>query len=221
MIDYLEFPDLIRLLQGAKKAHVARHTASPKKSLRMEAMIGLMAYCGLRLHELLSLTLSMVLRQDVILRVIYLPAEITKYKHPREVFVPDPLHEILTRYLWMRLKMKIDSPLLFPSIKGTKLEPTTIRKALALISFRVLQRRVNPHALRHTFGTLLARSAPIRVVQEAMGHSQLSSTMIYTHVTRPDIQKAVGEAFNTPPIVSEPAAPSMKDFVQKAFEPMP
>jgi len=181
-------------------------------------MIAMMAYTGIRSMELLALRLDAVLRGDVILRSIELPAETTKTKKGRELYVPQPLRDILLNYLWERTKAKIDSPFLFYGPQGGPLTRSALEKAVTSMGKRVLDRRLYPHALRHTFGTLLARSAPIRVVQEALGHKSLSSTMIYTHVSRPDIQKAVDSCFDLHPAPVETLDPVRKEAVDKAFQ---
>ena len=55
-----------------------------------------------------------------------------------------------------------------------------------------IEKRVTPHTLRHTFATdLLKETGNIRMVQKALGHAQLSSTMIYTHITDADLEEAL------------------------------
>ena len=52
--------------------------------------------------------------------------------------------------------------------------------------------RVSPHTLRHTFATRLYReTSTIRMVQKALGHSDLSTTMIYTHVVEEELKRAM------------------------------
>lgn len=207
MLNYLEYPELIQLLEAAK-------IRSPK----FEAMLALMAYTGLRLNEALSLPLAHVLQDGKLRKQFYVLASSNKPKKSREAFIPAPLADILERYLFYRGRIKIPSDLLFPSPRGTKMSFTAVEKRVKNLGLKILGRRVTPHSLRHTFGTLLARTAPIRVVQEALGHLQLSSTQIYTHVTRQDIERAVGVAFDpTPPKPIEVASP-LKKAVTEAFE---
>jgi integrase/recombinase XerC len=78
---------------------------------------------------------------------------------------------------------------LFVNRYGGRLPPRSIQKILAKYA-RTIDKRVHPHMLRHTFAThLLDGGADLRVVQELLGHAQLSSTQIYTHVTQSQARK--------------------------------
>lgn len=72
--------------------------------------------------------------------------------------------------------------------------PLKVRQARNIISSagrKAIGRPINPHMLRHTFATRLMRVTNIRTVQELLGHSNLSSTQIYTHPGPADLKKAI------------------------------
>ncbi|RKL68986.1 tyrosine recombinase XerC [Salipaludibacillus neizhouensis] len=79
-----------------------------------------------------------------------------------------------------------DEKALFLSYRGKRLGDRSIRKVLNnLVKDASISSRISPHVLRHTFAThMLNEGADLRTVQELLGHSQLSSTQIYTHVTK-------------------------------------
>lgn len=77
------------------------------------------------------------------------------------------------------------SPLMFPSRKGSTLARAEVYTLMQKYAVQAhLEEKVSPHMLRHSFAThLLARGADIRVIQELLGHSQITTTEVYTHVT--------------------------------------
>lgn len=88
-----------------------------------------------------------------------------------------------------------ESDWLLPTSKGTQTDTEHIRRSVKRYAedaeIEEIE-RVSPHTLRHTFATRLLESCGnIRRVQEALGHSDLSTTMIYTHVTNADLEEAM------------------------------
>jgi integrase/recombinase XerC len=78
---------------------------------------------------------------------------------------------------------------LFVSKYGGRLPTRTVQKILTKYA-RNINKKVHPHILRHTFAThLLDGGADLKVVQELLGHADLSSTQIYTHVTQGHARK--------------------------------
>lgn len=89
-----------------------------------------------------------------------------------------------------------DEKALFLNFRGQRLTTRSIRRMLAFyIGMAGLPATVSPHTLRHSFAThLLQRGADLRVVQELLGHENISTTQIYTHVTSAEMQRVYTEA---------------------------
>ncbi len=88
-----------------------------------------------------------------------------------------------------------ESDWLLPTRKGTKVATSHLRRSVKRYARDAdidEVERVSPHTLRHTFATCLYReSGRIRVVQKALGHSDLSTTMIYTHIVDEELESAM------------------------------
>lgn len=156
--------------------------------LRDRAMLELMYAAGLRVSELVGLQQSQVnLRQGV--------ARITG-KGAKERIVP--LGEEAQE--WLQLYLKSARPILargnasevlFISGRGTQITRQAFWYAIKRYAERVgINKHLSPHTLRHSFAThLLNHGADLRVVQMLLGHSDLSTTQIYTHIAQARLQK--------------------------------
>tara|TARA_Y100000992_G_scaffold159006_1_gene106450 strand:- start:923 stop:1435 length:513 start_codon:yes stop_codon:yes gene_type:complete len=150
-----------------------------ERKFRDDAILELLYGSGLRVSELCNLRFDQI---DLKRKLLLIQG---KGKKERLVPLSEKSYEALQ--LWFshgRPKMmgsKEDHGFVFINLRQKQITPRDVR--------RLLDRRssmpVNPHALRHTFAThLLDGGADLREVQELLGHSDLSSTQIYTHVSK-------------------------------------
>ena len=88
-----------------------------------------------------------------------------------------------------------DCDLFFPTQKGTPVETSHVRRSVKRYARKAGipgVGRVSPHTLRHTFATrLYKQTGDIRMVQKALGHTDVSTTMIYTHIVDEDLSSAM------------------------------
>lgn len=98
----------------------------------------------------------------------------------------------ILRFYYERVRSKLlktDTNILFLNAKGKPLSDRGVRLIISKYS-KILKRKFSPHTLRHTFAThLLEGGADLRSVQELLGHVRISTTQIYTHITKEQIQK--------------------------------
>lgn len=151
--------------------------------LRDRAMLEVLYACGLRVSELVGLTLNAVnLRQGVVL---------VRGKGDKERLVPlgEEALSWLERYLRQgrnEMMRDIRQPPLFPGRSdGFMTRQTFWHRIKHYAQLAAIDKPLSPHTLRHAFAThLLNHGANLRVVQLLLGHSDLSTTQIYTHVAQ-------------------------------------
>ncbi|HYD44353.1 MAG TPA: tyrosine recombinase [Phenylobacterium sp.] len=163
------------------------------EGLRLACMIELIYAGGLRVSELTSLPLAAVSRDPAYL--------IVKGKGGKERLAPlnDAARAAIRAWLEVRPKFlaKGDAanPWLFPSHGASRrLTPRRFAQLLdaAAVAAGVDPAKVSPHVLRHAFAThLLDGGADLRVVQTLLGHADISTTQIYTHVTGERLREVV------------------------------
>src|ERR1700722_18412507 len=171
--DFLSIEEVNQLLRQPDRSSVV--------GLRDQAMIELLYSCGLRVSELCTLRVGDVEMQAGCLRCI------GKGNKERLVPVGRQALKVVGEYLNKsrpELLREASSPYLFLNQRGRRLDRIAFWKILGEYGRRAGLRKVlTPHMLRHSFAThLLDRGADLRSVQIMLGHSDISTTQIYTHV---------------------------------------
>lgn len=178
----LQADDIKKLIAAAEK----------EGDIRLVAMLELLYASGLRVSELVTLPLASVQKIEAHNRNFIL----VRGKGNKERIVPlhDAALAALNAYIAIR---KDESPWLFPS-RGKEGYITRQRfgqmlKAIALKA-GLDPEKISPHTLRHSFAShLLAGGADLRVIQELLGHADISTTQIYTKVEQEKLAKLVNE----------------------------
>jgi integrase/recombinase XerD len=162
-------------------------------ALRLTAILELLYATGLRVSELVSLPLAAAARER--------PVLIVRGKGNKERMVPvgAPARAAVVAYLDVRKHFitanQKNSPWLFParSAKG-HLSRDMVAKSLKTLAIAagLSPSRVSPHVLRHSFAShLLAHGADLRSLQQMLGHADISTTQIYTHVLDERLRRLV------------------------------
>jgi site-specific recombinase XerD len=183
-IEVLEYGDLERLLAAPK--------GNSLRDLRDKAILEMFFSTGLRLAELCSLSRYMDIKRG----------ELTvrgKGDKLRVVFVADSAKAAIEKYLAKRSDAEEK---LFVSLDrhGKVIGPITSRAVQRLVVARARQagigKKIHAHQLRHSFATdLLVNGADLRSVQELLGHANISTTQVYTHLTNKQLHE-IHEAFH-------------------------
>lgn len=180
------------LPRSLSEAEVERLLAAPDLAtpagLRDAAMLELLYACGLRVSELVGLPLSAAFLQEAVLRV--------RGKGDKVRLVPmgEQAAEMVERYCREARPQLLEgrvSDVLFIAARGGAMNRRTFWKLIHDYAIAVgIRTAVSPHTLRHAFAThLVNHGADLRVVQMLLGHSNLSTTQIYTHVAEARLAK--------------------------------
>lgn len=175
-------------------------TISTKAGLRDKAILEVLFSTGLRVSELTNLNRDQI---DLETREF---GVIGKGRRPRVVFLSERAAKWLET--WLRQRSDNWSPV-FIRFSGRQAIPVDDGESMRLTA-RSVQRivdkyakkahlpiKISPHGIRHSFATdLLSNGAGLRDVQEMLGHKNVSTTQIYTHVTRPQLRK-IHDKFHT------------------------
>ena len=155
--------------------------------LRNKAIFELLYSSGLRVSELVALDVESVQKQKGILRIL------GKGNKERIVPVGQQAQAAIAHYLedGRPLLVKQEEAALFLNNQGGRLTSRGVEYILEqYIRKGALKYKVTPHAFRHSFAThMLDNGADLRVIQELLGHESLSTTQIYTEVSRSHLQQ--------------------------------
>ncbi len=157
-----------------------------EKNLREKTILSLLYYCGLRVSELCNLRV-----EDVSLSPPYIKVLMGKGNKDRLV----PLNEKVVQLVEEYLEKESPRFYLFPGKRNSSLkmyESTVFRILKKAAKKAGIRKNVHPHVLRHSFAThLVMNNVSVKVVQELLGHSNLSTTSIYLHVADKEKYDAV------------------------------
>lgn len=149
--------------------------------IRERAIVSLLYSTAMRVGELTQVRIKDIHGNTIKIR--------GKGDSERVVFVDETAAHYLKQYLDNR---KDSSPFLFYSFKGTGLGKSRIQKLIHDLGIRAgMDKPVTPHVFRHSNATdLMKNGVGLRYIQEYLGHADISTTQIYTHVAQPDLTDA-------------------------------
>jgi len=168
---FLDEGEVAKLLEAPDTSDVS--------GLRDRAILETIYSSGLRISELVGLNIDSIDFIGGVLKIL------GKGRKERLAPIGDRALKCIRSYLEKRGGGKLDKKAVFLNKSGTRLTDRSVRRVLEkYIHITSLRQDISPHTLRHSFAThLLNRGADLRSVQELLGHMNLSTTQIYTHVT--------------------------------------
>ena len=183
---YLSMDESLMLLNAIEE------DKDSKTKERDYAIITLFLNCGMRLSELVGINLNDIDREFRSLRVV------GKGNKERIVYLNDACRDALARYLSVRgegMKKSLNTNALFVSKQYNRISNKTVQ----WLVYKYLERagldykHYSTHKLRHTAATLMYQTGKVdvRVLKEILGHEQLNTTQIYTHVSNQGMQDAI------------------------------
>lgn len=161
---------------------------------RNRLLILLLLDAGLRVGELVQLTSEHVFFSNTPLQSLEITSDIAKNSRSRIIPLTDRIQQALKAYHVYTLygSQPLLGKWLFPSYNASNhITTRQVRRIVHDLSIHALGKRIHPHVLRHTFATRLMQKTSMRIVQELLGHSNLTSTQIYTHPNHEDLKNAI------------------------------
>ncbi len=156
--------------------------------LRDKSIFELLYSCGLRISEAIEILFDSVNFENSLIRVI------GKGNKERLAPIGDEAKRLLKKYIQESrpdICGKRESEYLFISKKGSKLNRKSVWRLLKNYVTRTkIKKNITPHTLRHSFAThLIENGADLRSVQELLGHMDISTTQVYTHLAKKKLQE--------------------------------
>ncbi len=195
---HVEIPKMGKKLPTVMEIHeveslLAQPDDTEPRGIRDKALLEFMYASGVRVSELVGLTQSNIMEKDGLARVLG--------KGSKERIVPlgDIALAAVQRYridvrpALMKKGRGVAGDLLFLSMWGKPLTRVAVWKLLkAYVLQAGISKNVSPHTLRHSFAThLLEGGADLRAVQEMLGHADIATTQIYTHLDREYLKEVI------------------------------
>lgn len=189
-----QLPKFLSLEESLALLETIKNHKESKNAIRDYAIITLFLNCGMRLSELVGINLNDIDKELRSMRVV------GKGNKERVIYLNDACKAALVDYLKQRLsdeKLKLKNPALFLSSRDQRISNKTVQWVVYkyLDAAGLEHKRYSTHKLRHTAATLMYQSGnvDVRVLKDILGHEQLNTTQIYTHVSDASMENAVNQ----------------------------
>lgn len=169
-------------LPNVLSSNEVRKIINATDNLKHKTILSLIYSCGLRISEAVNLEIKHIDSSNMTIKIVS-----AKGKKDRYVMLAENLLKILREYFAEYKPRKY----LFNGQKGDKYSVRSIQEIFRnAVKKTGIRKKITVHTLRHSFAThLLEHGTDIRLIQELLGHSHLSTTQIYTHISPQSIKK--------------------------------
>ncbi len=183
IMDEISLPKKEKYLPQVLSKEEVKKLIDAEKNRRNKLILKFIYSTGVRVSELVNLK-----KEDVNLKEKIGVVKAGKGKKDRVIILSK---EWVKEYLKWAKKNKIKSNFLFSKKNGKPLSTDTIQRIIKKAGAKAgISKKISPHTLRHSFATHLLESGEnIRNIQELLGHSNLNTTQIYTHVSTEELKK--------------------------------
>lgn len=195
--EYVESPKIGRTLPDVLSTHeidsiIGTIDTSTPKGRRDSAMLEVLYSCGLRVSELTSLRLGDLFFGEGYIRVT------GKGDKQRLVPISTVARDKIQLYMECRTTRRRSEDTLFLNNRGKALTRVMVFNIIKKAAMEAgIDKQISPHTFRHSFAThLLEGGADIRQVQELLGHENILTTEIYTHLDRTHLQRTIEDKFD-------------------------
>ena len=186
---YLSLDESLLLLEAVK------NDKESKTTTRDYAIVTLFLNCGMRLSELVGINLNDIDRDLRSLRVV------GKGNKERVIYLNEACRDALRPHIAERLEMEQSTKVNTNALFLSRLEKRISEKTVQWLVYKYLDlaglesKHYSVHKLRHTAATLMYQSGnvDVRVLKDILGHEQLNTTQIYTHVSKEGMEKAMSQ----------------------------
>ncbi len=177
---YLKHPKRNKTLPEILTPNEVKKMIEITENIKHKLILKMLYGCGLRVSEVVNLK-----KKDIDFSEKLIHIKLSKGKKDRFVKLPESLIEDLKNYCRL-----FNDEVLFPSNRGGKLTTATIQAIVENSAKKVkIKKEVYPHLLRHSFAThLLEQGTDLRIIQKLLGHSDIKTTQIYTHISQASIK---------------------------------
>ncbi len=172
------------------------HVHQSPRRFRDLLMTLLMLDAGLRVGEVVKLLINDLYWGDNPVSAVHVRSCIAKNKTERWIPTSERLIEAIKanrQNVWLPAEKNEKDFAFSAGTNGMNISVRQVERIISAYGEKLLNRKLHPHMLRHTFATRLMKKTNIRVVQKLLGHACISTTQIYTHPSEEDFRSAISE----------------------------